>query len=134
GMNAIRTANSVEPIADEMIKHFLSDATKKSKPGRWKQLRDTAAATTPAGVRGGAAAGMHYDFTAQLPSVKVPTLTLRDAQDPDGTTPAMRQLAQLVPGARYEEIPNANHFCNVDQPDAFNRIMMGWLDEQRKRT
>jgi len=46
----------------------------------------------------------------------------------------MRQLAKLVPGARYEEIPNANHFCNVDQPDAFNRIMMGWLDKQRKLT
>src|SRR5215468_12392332 len=134
GMNAVRNANSVEPIADEVMGHFLSDATKKSRPGRWKHLRDTAAATTPAGMLGGAAAIMNYDFTAQLPSVRVPTMALRGAQDPDGTEPAMRQLAQLVPGARYEEIPNANHFCNVDQPDAFNRIMMGWLDEQRKLT
>ena len=134
GMSAVRKANSVEPIADEVMGHFLSDTTKKSRPGRWKQLRDTAAATTPAGMLGGAAAIMNYDFTAQLPSVKVPTLALRGAQDPDGTEPAMRQLAKLVPGARYEEIPNANHFCNVDQPDAFNRVMMGWLEKQRKLT
>jgi len=58
-----------------------------------------------------------FPTTAQLPSVRVPTMALRGAQDPDGTEPAMRQLAKLVPGARYEEIPNANHFCNVDQPD-----------------
>src|SRR5262249_22895119 len=76
----------------------------------------------------------NYDFTAQLPSVRVPTLALRGAEDPDGTEKAMRQLAKLVPGARYEQIPNANHFCNVDQPDAFNRLMMGWLDKQRKLT
>jgi len=133
-MNAVRKANSVEPIADEVMGHFLSDATKKSRPDRWKQLRDTAAATTPAGMLGGAAAIMNYDFTAQLPSLQVPTLAVRGAEDPDGTKKAMLRLAELVPGGRLEEIPNAHHFCNVDQPDTFNRIMLGWLDEQRKLT
>jgi 3-oxoadipate enol-lactonase len=134
GRDAVRKANSVEPLADEIMEHFLSDATKRRKPGRWKQIRDTVAATTPAGMLGGAAAIMNYDFTAQLPSIKVPTLAVRGAQDPDGTAKAMRRLAELVPGARYEEVPDARHFCNVDQPDTFNRIMMDWLDKQRKLT
>jgi len=133
-INGIRKANSVEPIADEVMGHFLSDATKKSRPGRWKQIRDTIAATTPAGVIGGAEAIMHYDFTDQLPSVKIPTLAVRGAEDPDGTEKAMRRLAELIPGARLEQIPNARHFCNVDQPAAFNRVMMGWLEKQRKLT
>ena len=134
GRNAVRKANSVEPIADEIMGHFISDATKTSRPGRWKQIRDTVAATTPAGMLGGSAAIMNYDFTAQLPSVQAPTLAVRGAEDPDGTEKAMRRLAELVPGARLEQIPNACHFCNVDQPAAFNRIMMGWLGEQRKLT
>jgi hypothetical protein len=25
----------------------------------------------------------------------------------------------------------ARHFPNIDQPEAFNRIMMSWLDAQR---
>jgi len=133
-INAVRKANSAEPLADEFMEHFLADATKKSRPGRWKQIRNTVAATTPAGMFGGSAAIMNYDFTAQLPSLRVPTLAVRGAEDPDGTAKAMRQLAELVPGCRYEEIPNARHFCNVDQPDAFNRLMMGWLDKQRKLT
>ena len=30
-----------------------------------------------------------------------------------------------------EEIPNARHFPNVEHPNTFNRIMMGWLEAQR---
>jgi len=134
GRNTVRKANSVKPIADEIMEHFLSDATKRRRPGRWKQIRDTVAETTPAGMLGGSAAIMNYDFTAQLPSLRVPTLAVRGAEDPDGTKKAMLRLAELVPGGRLEEIPNAHHFCNVDQPDTFNRIMLGWLDEQRKLT
>jgi pimeloyl-ACP methyl ester carboxylesterase len=37
-----------------------------------------------------------------------------------------------VPGGRYEEIPGMRHFPNVEAPDAFNRIMIGWLEQQRR--
>src|SRR5262245_10099635 len=66
GRNTVRKANSVEPIADEIMEHFLSDATKRRKPGRWKQIRDTVAETTPAGMLGGSAAIMNYDFTTDV--------------------------------------------------------------------
>ena len=46
--------------------------------------------------------------------------------------PENKKLAGLVPGARYEEIAGMKHFPNVEAPDAFNRIMLGWL-EQHKR-
>ena len=32
-----------------------------------------------------------------------------------------------MPGARYELIADAKHFPNVEDPEAFNRLMMGWL-------
>ena len=49
-------------------------------------------------------------------------------------TPAVdnRRIASLVPGARYEEIAGMRHFPNVEAPDAFNRIMLGWLEAQKK--
>jgi len=37
-----------------------------------------------------------------------------------------------VPGGRYEEIPGMRHFPNVEVPDAFNPIMIGWLEAQRR--
>jgi len=52
----------------------------------------------------------------------------------DAGTPAAdnRRLAGLVPGGRYEEIAGARHFPNVEHPDTFNRIMLGWLNAQRR--
>ena len=130
-MSTVRRANSLEPLADSTVERWFTDAFKPRKPGRWKQIRDTVAATTPAGYLGCSAAIMNFDFTAQLSGLRVPTLVVCGAEDP-GTPPSEnRRLAGLVPGGRYEEIPNARHFPNVEHPNTFNRIMVGWLEAQR---
>jgi 3-oxoadipate enol-lactonase len=130
-MDTVRRANSLEPLADATVERWFTDAFKPRKPARWKQIRDTVAATTPAGYLGCSAAIMNYDFTGQLPHLRLPVMVVCGDQDP-GTPPAEnRRLAGLVPGARYEEIANARHFPNVEHPNSFNRLMLGWLDAQR---
>jgi 3-oxoadipate enol-lactonase len=130
-MNTVRQANSLEPLADGTIERWFTDAFKPRNPGRWKQIRDTVAATTPAGYLGCSAAIMNFDFTGQLPMLRVPVLVVCGADDPGTPASENRRLAGLVPGGRYEEIPNARHFPNVEHPEVFNRIMMGWLETQR---
>jgi 3-oxoadipate enol-lactonase len=130
-MNTVRRANSLEPLADGTVERWFTDAFKPRNPGRWKQIRDTVAATTPAGYLGCSAAIMNFDFTAQLPALRVPTLVVCGADDPGTPASENRRLAGLVPGGRYEEIVDARHFPNVEHPEVFNRIMMGWLDAQR---
>ena len=130
-MSIVRRANSLEPLADGTVERWFTDAFKSSKPWRWKQIRDTVAATTPAGYLGCSAAIMNFDFTGQLPALRIPTLVVCGADDP-GTPPSEnRRLAGLVPGGRYEEIADARHFPNVEHPEAFNRIMMAWLETQK---
>jgi 3-oxoadipate enol-lactonase len=132
-MTAVREANSLAPIADATAERWLTDAFKTRHPARWRQIRDTILGTTPAGYLGCSAAILNFDFTAQLPSVRVPTLVVCGAEDA-GTPPAQnRGIAALVPGARYEEIADARHFPNVERPDTFNRIMLDWLDQQHGR-
>jgi 3-oxoadipate enol-lactonase len=130
-MNIVRQANSLEPLADSTMERWFTDAFKPRKPGRWKQIRDTVAATTPEGYLGCSAAIMNYDFTAQLPGLRVPALVVCGADDPGTPASENRRLAGLVPGGRYEEIADARHFPNVEHPEAFNRVMMGWLEAQR---
>ena len=130
-MDTVRRANSLEPLADATVERWFTDAFRPRKPGRWKQIRDTVAATTPAGYLGCSATIMNFNFTARLPALRLPTLVVCGAEDP-GTPPSEnRRLAGLVPGGRCEEIANARHFPNVERPEAFNRIMLGWLDAQR---
>lgn len=127
----VREANSVAPLADGTMDRWFTAAFKPRNPGRWKQLRDTIAATTPAGYLGCAAGIQNFDFVPRLPSIRTPTLVVCGAEDP-GTPPAgNKRIAELIPSGRYEEIANARHFPNVEQPEVFNRIMMAWLTSQR---
>ncbi|HEV7994670.1 MAG TPA: alpha/beta hydrolase [Stellaceae bacterium] len=130
-MAAVREANSLAPIADASMDRYLSPAFQAKNPGRWKQLRDTVVGTTPAGYLGCSAAILDFDFTARLPALRLPVLVVCGEEDAGTPAAENRRLASLVPGARYEEIAGMRHFPNVEAPDAFNRIMLGWLDAQR---
>jgi 3-oxoadipate enol-lactonase len=110
-----------------MLRAWLSDAYKAAHPDRYEQIRQTILNTSPVGFEGCVAAMSSYDHTAQLPSLAAPTLVVAGAQDPLTKAAENRRLAELVPGGRYEEIADAKHFPNVEQPDAFNRILLDWL-------
>jgi 3-oxoadipate enol-lactonase len=131
-MAIVRNANSLEPIADATMERWFTDAFKAKSPGRWKQIRDTIAATTPAGYLGCSAAILDFDFTPQLPEIGLPTLVVCGSDDPGTPAAENKKLASLVPGARYEEIAGMRHFPNVEAPDRFNRIMLGWLEAQKR--
>ncbi len=131
-IKAVREAHSLEPIAEASMDRYLSPAFQAKNPGRWKQLRDTVVGTTPAGYLGCSAAILDFDFEARLPSLTLPVLVVCGEHDAGTPAAENRRLAGLVPGARYEEIAGMRHFPNVEAPDAFNRIMLGWLDAQRR--
>jgi 3-oxoadipate enol-lactonase len=129
--DTVRRANSLSPLADPTIERWLTDAVLQARPGRWRQIRDTIIGTTPAGYLGCVAAIRNFDFVARLPSLRLPVLVVCGSDDAGTPPEGNRQIASLVPGARYEEIADARHFPNVEHPDTFNRIMLGWLNAQR---
>jgi 3-oxoadipate enol-lactonase len=131
-IGTVRAANSLAPLADATVERWLTPAFKAKNPGRWAQIRDTVIGTTASGYLGCCAAILDYDFAPRLPSVRVPTLVLCGADDPGTPASENRRLAGLVPGARYEEMAGCLHFPNVERPDEFNRIMLGWLEVQRR--
>jgi 3-oxoadipate enol-lactonase len=131
-ISTVRRANSLAPLADATVERWLSDSFKTSHPGRWKEIRDTVIGTTPAGYLGCCAAILDFDFVPRISDVRVPLLVVCGADDPGTPASENRKIASLVPGARYEELPGCLHFPNVEQPDAFNRIMLGWLDQHKR--
>jgi 3-oxoadipate enol-lactonase len=130
-IRTVREANSLAPLADATIERWFTDAYKPKHPGRWQQIRDTIAGTTPDGYLGCCAAILNYDFVPQLPSVRVPVLVVCGSEDAGTPASENRRLAGLVPGARYEDIPGMRHFPNVEAPEVFNRIMTGWLESHK---
>ena len=72
---------------------------------RRQQIRDTVAATTPAGYLGCSSGILDLDFTGRLSSVKLPVLVVCGENDPGTPASENKKLAGLVAGARYKEIP-----------------------------
>jgi 3-oxoadipate enol-lactonase len=129
--DTVRKANSVAPLADGTLERWFTPAMKEKNPGRFKQIRDTIVATTPDGFCGCVAAIQGFDYSARLPQIKLPTLVVWGADDPGTPPEGNKRIVSLIPGARGEEIPSVRHFPNVESPDAFNRILMGWLETRK---
>jgi class 3 adenylate cyclase/pimeloyl-ACP methyl ester carboxylesterase len=49
------------------------------------------------------------DVRAVLPSIRVPTLVVNRAEEPEGLREGSRLAARLIPGARHAELPGAAH-------------------------
>jgi pimeloyl-ACP methyl ester carboxylesterase len=63
-----------------------------------------------------------------LPAIAVPALVVVGAND----TPflaASDYMAAKIPGARKAVIPDAGHAANIDQPEAFNAAVLGFLTQ-----
>jgi 3-oxoadipate enol-lactonase len=127
----VRQRNSVAPVATGMLRAWLSDEYKAAHPSRYEQIRQTILATTPAGFESCVGAMSTFDHTAILPAIATKTLVICGAEDPMTKPAEARRVAELIPGARYEEIAKARHLCNVEQPDAFNRLLLEWLQAAR---
>jgi len=62
-----------------------------------------------------------------LAAIRVPTLVV--VGDLDGPFLAPCQyMAKKIPGARLEVIVGAGHAANLDQPEAFDRVLLEFLD------
>ena len=127
-MAAARAANSLEPIADATMERWLAPAFRARNPRRWQQIRDTVAATTVEGYCGTVAALSNFDFTAELPKLKVPALVLYGEDDRASSHEENERLASLIPGGRFIAFPGARHLPNVEAPQRFNAILCDWLD------
>jgi 3-oxoadipate enol-lactonase len=117
------------PIATSMIPDLLAGSTRQAKPDIVDRVRSMILAV-PAVTVVGALAGMaaRHDSTGDLARIGVPTLVVVGEEDaitpPDGA----RRMAEAIPGAALEVIPDAGHLSNLENPDAFNRAMGTFLD------
>ena len=70
------------------------------------------------------------EFTEDLAKVRAPTLVIFGEEDEVTPRHHSEQIADGIPGAVLETIPDAGHIANIDQPEAFNRILSDFLDAQ----
>jgi pimeloyl-ACP methyl ester carboxylesterase len=93
-----------------------------------KLAAERIAANDPATYRRMMVAIQLFDVTRRLGEITCPALVI--AGDRDSTVPlrAKRLLASRIPGARFEMIADSGHATPIDQPEAFNQIVMDFVE------
>jgi len=69
-----------------------------------------------------------FNVTRRLGEITCPTLVI--AGDRDSTVPlrAKQFLAQHIPGAHFELVADSGHATPIDQPEAFNQLVMNFVE------
>lgn len=118
-------AQGAGAIADKMVPNMLSPST---PPEQQTYLRSIIERNTPQGIAA-ALRGMALrpDSSDLLPTIKVPTLVIVGEDDMLSSPDEVRGLHMAIPGSRMVEIGRAGHVANVDNPEAFNRALLGFL-------
>lgn len=96
-------------------------------PAASEAARDAAVATMSrvrAGTyRAAMTALVGFDARAELPGVAAPAVLIAGENDPAAPLRAMERLAERLPDARLIRMPGMGHLGNIEQPDAYNRVL-----------
>jgi pimeloyl-ACP methyl ester carboxylesterase/DNA-binding SARP family transcriptional activator len=92
-------------VATALAPSIASDPSLVEGWGRFERL-----AVSPGGAQALFRMMLACDVRHVLPAIQSPTLVLNRSGDPITTAPGARYIAEHVPGARYVELPGADHF------------------------
>jgi 3-oxoadipate enol-lactonase len=74
-------------------------------------------------------AALAYDARERLGTVRVPTLVVMGAEDIMVPPRLGRELADVIPGARFVEIAGGGHSINLEQQRAFYDVTAAFFDQ-----
>jgi 3-oxoadipate enol-lactonase len=130
---AIVDAEGLEGIVEPTIETWFTAAARERDPALIERVRGMIRSTSQNGYLACGDALKRLDYKPRLGEIHTPTLMI--VGDADGPHPKeMRALAELVAGARLVEIGPAGHLSNLEQPAAFNRALIGFLDSFEGRS
>lgn len=116
-------------LVDTMLEALLSEDTRKERPEvveTARRLMDN----PPDGVIGALdAMKRRSDASAHLAGIDVPTLVVVGEHDGPSPPSVAEEVHAQIPRSRLVVIPGAGHLSNLEAPEAFNRALLGFLDD-----
>jgi 3-oxoadipate enol-lactonase len=120
-------AEGMEAVADRILGFWFTPATQRDRPELVREYRAMMVSADPEGYAGCCEALSAWEPGAALGTITAPTLVLAGSEDP-ATPPAQAEaIRDAIPGARLHVLPGAGHLANLEQPEAFNRLLLDHL-------
>ena len=120
-------AAGVEAVADAVLQLWFTQRTRVDRPAFVRAYREMMVSAAPEGYAGCCEALADWDPGDELAAICAPTLVLAGSEDPV-TPPAQGEaIARHIAGARLSVLEGAGHLANLEEPVAFNRLLLDHL-------
>ncbi len=93
----------------------------------WLDLFEFTGGPVSPGVRAQRRMDHDFDRLAAYRAITVPCLSIGFADDRMIPPYLSREVAEAIPGARYQEVPDAGHFGYLERPEAVNKILLDFF-------
>jgi 3-oxoadipate enol-lactonase len=122
-------ARGMEPMVGPTLERWFTAPFRKRRPDVTDRVAEMIRRTPPAGYIGCCQAIPKIDVTHRLSQVACPTLIIVGEEDPGTPVEMAREIHAALPSAELAILRSASHLSNVEQPEEFNRVLLGFLDK-----
>jgi 3-oxoadipate enol-lactonase len=123
----IARSSAMPALVDSTLARWFTESFRRSQPAVMRRFSALISRTPVEGYVGCSRALVQINVTAALKRLAMPGLVIVGEHDP-GTPVAMaRVIHEYLAGSRLEVIRDAAHISNVEQAEAFNRLLMDFL-------
>jgi 3-oxoadipate enol-lactonase len=126
-IDAVKAGGSMEPLVESTVARFLTPATVKTRPEVADAVRTMVRNTPIDGYIACCQAIAKLDLTDRLAGITLPTMVVVGADDPATTVEMARTIHRRITGSELVILKDAAHLSNLEQVDAFNEAVLGFL-------
>jgi 3-oxoadipate enol-lactonase/4-carboxymuconolactone decarboxylase len=124
-------SDGMDAVVDAVIERFYSPDYRTANPAAVATAKDVLRRQDPVGYSGCCCAIRDMDIDGVIGGIILPTLVISGSKDT--ATPLQGhgdRIGAAIPGAQAVTL-DAGHISNQEQPDAFNKAMLEFLDGVR---
>lgn len=121
-------AHGMAPLVEPTIQRWFTPPFVAANPPLLDTVRQWIRDTPVAGYVGCNRALQTLHYTDGLAEIRVPTRVITGRHDPSTPVSAGEVIRSRITGADMVVIEEASHISNLEQPEAFNAALEGFLD------
>jgi 3-oxoadipate enol-lactonase len=119
----------IEEMVEPSVTRWFTARCQREEPEKMARMRDMIRRTSPDGYCGCASALRQLDYERRLADAAIPMLFLVGEADNGAPPEIMYGMHEKTPGSRFAAIADAGHISVVEQPAAFAKAFLGFLNE-----
>ena len=124
---AATRAGGMESVVDGTLERWITPEGRASMPEWVEKIRAMILDTPVEGYCGSIAAIRDMDQRESIRAIETPTHVIVGEEDFGTPVEASQLIHQRIAGSKLTLVPKAAHLSNIDQPEAFNEALLGFL-------